>query len=156
SWPPRPSGGTTADQGVRPTLLRVFGVAVAGYALAAPWLPPSTLSAVRVNAQRIGGPYNIGFAQFAGLAAAILSLVAAAYALQRATLAVRFWTLSTLAFSGIALPALWFGKYLVPQPERYHLQMEMSIVGLGGVLLYELAKRGSWIRWGVYAGVSLL
>jgi hypothetical protein len=129
---------------------------LASYALAAPWIPPSTLAAVRINAQRIGGPYTIGLPQVAALLGGLALLAAAASLLRQHSLALRFWILASLVFGGITLSAMWFGFYVIPQPERYHLQMEMALLGLTGVALAWLAERGPVLRWAVYAVVAIL
>jgi len=136
--------------------LRVALIGIASYALAAPWLPPSTLAAVRANSQIVGGVYPFGWRQAAGLAAAATALWGTAFLLRRYSLAARFWTLAALAFSGITLSAFWFGVFLIPQPERYHLQMEMALAGLAGVCLGALVNRGRYFRCGVYLAVAVL
>jgi hypothetical protein len=114
------------------------------------------LATVRANAQIVGGPYPFGWPQAAELSAAALALTAAAYLLRNLTLAARFWTLASLAFCSIALPAFWFGKFLIPQPERYHLQMEMALCGLAGVALSAVLNRGRLFRWGIYSALAIL
>ena len=131
-------------------------IGTAAYALVAPWLPPSTLAAVRINAQRVGGPYTIGVGQVAALGVGVLVLAGVAWGLRGASLAVRFWTLTALAFSGISLSALWFGQYLVPQPERYHLQMEMALVGLAGLGIAALLRQSRFMRGVVCAAVAIV
>jgi hypothetical protein len=115
----------------------VGAVGAAGYALAAPWIPPSTLLAVRTNAQWVAGAYRMGWPQFGMLAASALALAGVAVWLRRRRLPpdLRFWILSSLALCGLVLPAFWFGTYAMPQPERYHPEMEMALAGLAAAVV---------------------
>jgi hypothetical protein len=127
------------------------------YALACPWLPPSTLLAVRTNAQWVGGVYSMGWRQAGWLVAGIAAILLAARLLMAAGAArdLRFWTLASLAFCWIALPAFWFHSYALPQPERYQLEMEMALCGLGATLASRRrASVAAMIALCVFAGIG--
>jgi len=114
--------------GPRP-LLSAMGIALLAYVLAGPWIPPTTLLAVRTNAQKIGGDYSLGPRHL--LYAAILAL--AVWALRRLLFRLpisaflRFSILFAFFTSAVTLAAQWFEIFLLPQPHRYHLEMEMAL-----------------------------
>lgn len=127
------------------TWRRAVALAVYAYLLASPWMPPSTLAAVRRNAQHVGGDYRMGWEQlvyWAVLLAALL-LLNAGLRRARASRVVRFSALFFLLMGGVTLAAEWFGAFLLPQPHRYHLEMEMGLALLAAAALRRLlcAKR---------------
>lgn len=124
-----------ACQGSIRDWLAVAATGVAAYALASPWIPPSTLLAVKTNAQWVGGSYPFGGRQVIFLLTGAAAIVLLSVLIRRFDLALRFWILSAAAFSGITLTAFWLHTAVMPQPERYHLQMEMALLGLIATLL---------------------
>jgi len=117
--------------GFRNTLsrgLRTAAMAGCAYAICMPWLPPSTIATVRANAPLVGG-------KFIWDAAHWLAFIALAEGLALATLAVRRWIAApslrfALLFLGgmaaIGLGSSWFHFSLVPQPERYNLEVDLA------------------------------
>lgn len=142
-----------------PRVVRTLAISavagILGYCLILPWFPPSTIRDIQRNAQFVGGNYQMGPRQ-AGLALLlILAVVLARWVLTklRVPLALRFGIYFLVLTGGITLPAEWFHIYVVPQPERYHLEMEAAIaivVAFGASLLLR-HKRGE-----VYVGVAVL
>ncbi len=128
---------------------------VLGYGLVMPWLPPSTIMAVQRNAQYTVGQYPLGRTQ----AIYGLLLLAAVFALRwlltraGASLSVRFSSYFLLVTAAIALPGDWFHVYLMPQPERYHLEMELAIVLL---LAFGLAPLFRGVQGKQRAGLLLM
>lgn len=110
------------------TLAYSAGIGLLAYGLAVPWIPPSTILAVQRNAQFTVGSYPMGVRQleYAGL------LLAAGVGLRsiliacRASLCIRFASYFFLVTAALALPSEWFHIYLMPQPERYQLEMELA------------------------------
>jgi hypothetical protein len=98
------------------------------YAIAMPWLSPSTIATIRANASLVGGKYEPGIRQ--GIYAMVLAagLLLLAWGMRRAKWPgqVRFGILFLSATAAIALPAYWFHFTLVPQPQRYHLEMDLA------------------------------
>ncbi|MCW5978279.1 MAG: hypothetical protein KIT09_09390 [Bryobacteraceae bacterium] len=109
-------------------------IGVIAYALASPWIPPSTIAAIRRNSQYTVGHYPLTAMHllYGALLAAALILLWRLLAKRRAAAFVQFALLFAVVMGSIALTAYWFGIYLVPQPERYHLEMDMGIT-LGAV-----------------------
>jgi hypothetical protein len=104
-----------------------------GYALAAPWLPPSTIRLVRQNAQMVGGDYQLtalGLTVFT-----VICLVAGlvTWRLRASHPATAFGAGFAILTGGITLIREWFGLVTFPQPERYHLAMEMGLAVLTGL-----------------------
>jgi len=136
------------------TWLRAAGVALLAYALASPWIPPSTLAAIRMNAQRVGGDYRLGMVQLGYWAVLVCVFLAAVITLRlaRASQLVRFAALFFLLMGGVTLLAEWFRLYLLPQPHRYHLEMEMALALLLAAVLRRLLKaRRRLASWGLAA-----
>ncbi len=128
-------------QASRGTWLRAAALAVYAYLLASPWIPPSTLTAVRRNAQRVGGDYRMGPEHLLYWALLLAALILLERLLRRVCTSrlVRFAALFLMLVGGVTLAAAWFGVFLLPQPQRYHLEMEMALApllaaALGGLL----------------------
>jgi hypothetical protein len=119
-----------------PDLKRAFlscaGLAAFAYALAARWIPPSTLAAIRTNAERVGGPYPIGVAQLSYAAVILVAILLMwLWFERRSTPAhLRFFSVFALLMSVVTLASAWWQIYIVPQPDRYHLEMEMALCPL--------------------------
>jgi hypothetical protein len=106
---------------------------VMAYALAAPWIPPSTLLAIRTNAQIIGGDFRFGPAN----AAALVAILAVAAVLTRVTRKpeLRFALAFAWLMCAITLGAERFGFSVLPQPQRYHVEMEFALALLAALLI---------------------
>jgi len=108
--------------------LRTAAMACCAYAISMPWLPLSTIATVRANAPLVGGKFIWDTAHW-------LAFIALAEGLALATLAVRRWIPAAslrfaLLFLGgmaaIGLGSSWFHFSLVPQPERYNLELDLA------------------------------
>jgi len=142
-------------------LLRAAGllalVGVVGYAIAAPWCPPSTIGVVLANAQHAGGAYGIGLHQLIWMLLLAAACLALRYLLRRwrASGLIRFSALLTL-ISGVVIVAASNGIYLLPQPHRFHLLFELAVTILAVFALWPALSRlpRPWIR--VAAAVACL
>lgn len=118
------------------------------YLLAGPWIPPTTLLAIRTNSQKIGGDFTMRPRHIFYAAAVAL----AAWALRRLLLRLpvspflRFALLFTFFTASITLAAEWRGVYLIPQPHRYHLEMEMALSLALAFGAAEVLSRGAVFR----------
>ena len=116
------------------------------FLLAVSWIPPSTIADVRRNSQIVGGPYPLEATNiWYGLLAAVV-LVGIDRLLVRfhAGTALRFGAYyAMLAGAPVAVREI-FGPAIVPQPERYHLEMEQGFCILlafaGAALVTRLPK----------------
>jgi hypothetical protein len=121
-------------------LATTIPVCVLAYGLIAPWIPPSTIRDIQQNAQFTVGRYPMGATQAIYGAALLLLLLGVRWLLVRfcASLLLRFGAYFFILTGGIALTAEWFHVYVMPQPDRYHLEMEFAaalILGLTGAAL---------------------
>jgi hypothetical protein len=116
--------------------LRAAALGLYAYALASPWIPPSTLATVFRNAQWVHGRYAMGAAQAFSWAVVLIALLIVHTLLRRAGASrlVHFASLFTLLAGTMTLAAHWAGWNLLPQPERYHLEMEAGLALLVGAL----------------------
>ncbi len=111
-----------------PAWLRTAALGIAAYALALPWMSPAVIAVIRANAPRVAHNFESDALQRIYLAAAAAAFLLLAWALARFQLApaTRFSLLISLLFGITALGRYWFHLSLVPQPERYHLEMDMA------------------------------
>ncbi len=134
------------------------GIGLIAYALASPWIPPSTILAVRNNAQHVVGSYPLGGKQaVAGLAAAG-GLAALWWWMRRrrAPPAVQFAALWSAALGVLVLPWFWFRFHLMPQPDRYHTELEMGLALLAGFGLAALPRRAIYLAAAALAAFSVV
>lgn len=111
-------------------IFKTLGLAVLAYALACPWIPPSTILDIRRNAQTVGGDYrHIYGALPIYITVGILGAAFLKFAMQRAKAspALQFSVLFALMISAIPLSVAWFNLPIVPQPERYQLEMDLAL-----------------------------
>ena len=113
----------------RTTWRNALGIALLAYLLAGPWIPPTTLLAVRTNAQRVGGDYSLGLRHLFYAALLALAVWVLLRLLRRLPVSpfLRFSLLFAFFTSAVTLSAHWFQIFLLPQPHRYHLAMEMTL-----------------------------
>jgi hypothetical protein len=123
------------------TWLYATGIGALAYALVSPWIPPGNLADIRRNAQHIGGVYRLGTEQLVYCVLLVAAMITVAWVLRRRSIApaLRFGLLFSLTIGAIPLFAEWTGRYMIPQPERYHLEMEMAFAlalafGIGALL----------------------
>jgi hypothetical protein len=123
------------------------------YLLAAPWVPPSTLRAIRTNAQWIGGDFRFGPANVAWLAGLIVGCFALDGLLRRARASglIRFSAAFLILMGGITLLGEWFGIAVLPQPHRYHIEMELAMCLLAGGVIAEMRPRAAHLATVVIA-----
>lgn len=116
---------------------------VFAYAIASPWIPPSTIFAIRRNERYMSGELSEGRWIYA--AAALVAAAALLWAFRRfrVPLVLRFSILFVLPMALITLASEWFGVHLMPQPHRYHLEMEMGLALVAAFAAGMLLERAS-------------
>ncbi len=150
---PRAAAGVPAPQVWAITI----GIGILAYLLALPWIPPSTIQTIQFNAQTIGADYT-------GVYKALpktLTIVGALL-LGLKLLLYRFdvsWSLQFFVFfsfftGGLTLAAEWAEISIVPQPHRYHLEMDLAF-SLAGVFALR-APLDRLPRWAKVALVCAL
>jgi hypothetical protein len=112
-----------------PTLLCTGALGVYAYAIDLPWLSPATIAVIRANAPRVANNFQSDWTQrkFAFAVAAAFLLGAWAMARCNVPRHTRFAWLASLVLASSALGRLWFNLSLLPQPDRYHLEMDMFL-----------------------------
>jgi len=120
-----------------PRLKRVVLIGVLAYALAMPWLPPTDIATVHRNSQLMGD-FPMGLFQDVYLALWMAAAFALGTVLRLRTHVsegMRFALVFLFLMAVPPLGAQWFHVYPVPQPERYHLEMEAGFAMVGGMVL---------------------
>lgn len=117
---------------LRAVILKCIGIAVLAYAFAARWIAPSTVAVIRTNEQRMDGPLRVtsSHLSYAFVLAAVLLLVCFWLEKRKVAAHLRFFLAFAFCIGAITFSAAWWQIVLMPQPERYHLEMEMALVPL--------------------------
>jgi hypothetical protein len=108
-------------------LLLTAGIGIWGWAIAAPFVSPSLMSAIReANAAQEGG-WNLG--SFTALAVTALGWALLwQYALRRLQdWRVQFFALFAWVTTSIPLVQLALNRHFLPQPNRYKFEMELAL-----------------------------
>lgn len=115
-------------------LVRTAAIGAYAYAIALPWVTPSTVATIRANAPLVGGKFTPNLLVEAAFAT---GFVAIAWALAHFEFAarVRFAVLFLYGMAFLALGAYWFHAILLPQPQRYHLEMDLAFWLAAALLL---------------------
>jgi hypothetical protein len=107
--------------------IRTACIGVFAYVIASPWLPPSTISTIQLNAQTVGGDFRDTSTRvlwFLPCVAIVLIL------LRRVSVFVKF----ALLMAVLTLLHYYFDFDIVPQAHRYHLEMDLGLI-FAGVLV---------------------
>jgi hypothetical protein len=99
--------------------VRAAGIGLFAYAIALPWIPPSTLNAIRLNAQTVGHYEHAYKALLWSLPVVALGL----YLLRNAPV----WVTFSVLMATPALLGYWFHIDVLPQPHRYHIEMDLGL-----------------------------
>jgi uncharacterized membrane protein YciS (DUF1049 family) len=135
-----------------------IAIGVTAYMIACPWLPPSNIITVRRNAPYVGGTYVPSMKVPLVFLVILLGMVGLLYLFRRFAVPpiLRFATLVTLILGTINSLAVQFGFALVPQPKRYHLELEFAIVILLGFLIAWIVQRAKANRFALVATLVVL
>jgi len=117
-------------------------VSLAAYFIAMPWAPPSTIHVTQLNAQTVGGDFrSLYHALPLWCAVAAVSLALLKLASRKLPAAFQFALFFTFLMALLTLSAAWFNTSILPQPDRYHLEMEMALAMLAALAGHEILKR---------------
>jgi len=135
-----------------PTLL---GIAAIACMLASPWIPPSLVRTVRESSanMEIVMPGSRKLLVLIPLAFAVAGFH---FAFERLHVNrwFRFFLYFTVITVMIAGGELWFGWRVIPLAQRFHLEMEMAVVG---AVSYAVLHSASWLpRWGRIVALCVL
>jgi hypothetical protein len=120
--------------------LRAAAIGGYAYAIALPWASPSTIATIRANAPLVGGRFTPDLRLEAGFALGFL-LLAGALAAPRLAARVRFGILFLYATAFLTLAGYWFHHSVLPQPERYHLEMDLAFWLAAALLMPRFSAR---------------
>ncbi len=103
-------------------------VAVAAYGLAMPFALPSTIAAAQFNSKTLGGDFRETYLTLPKwLLGVALLLGLVKLAVRKLGRDLQFAIFFTILIAAIVFPWAWFGISAVPQPVRYHLELEMAL-----------------------------
>jgi len=137
--------GLPAGRKTIPTLLCTGALGIYAYAIAVPWLSPATIAVIRANAPRVANNFQSDTTQRIFVAAVAAAFLLGAWAMQRWKVPrhTRFACLASLVLATSALGAMWFKLSLLPQPDRYHLEMDMFLWVAAVFAVWPLVERPS-------------
>jgi hypothetical protein len=108
-----------------------------------PLFPPSVLAAIRMNSPTVGGDFRYTFRSYIGLALLGAAFAALLLALRRFRCKpeIQFFAAFTLLTSGVVMLAHFAEIYLLPQPQRYHIAMDLGMCVLIVLAICEATRR---------------
>jgi len=107
-------------------------IGLAGWFLIIFWLTPTVLATVSRNARYIEGDYSRSYAVlplFFVVAITVCLLLRAGLRRAGADVALQFFAMWSVIVAGVVLGKFWLNLPVVPQPHRYHLEMDAAIAG---------------------------
>jgi hypothetical protein len=109
-------------------LFAVGAILVSAYLLTCRLLPPSLMRLIGTNSQLIGGDFRLTW-RTSVFAALFLLAIAALWVVTRRLPGqmLRFAILFSGCFGGITVLAFWKDLSFVPQPHRYHVELEFGL-----------------------------
>ena len=135
----------------RRDLLTMSSVAIAAYCLAMPWTAPSVIAATQFNSKTLGGDFRLTYLTLPKwLLAATAVLFLLKFAARKLTRELQFAIFFVFLIASIVFPFAWRGISAVPQPTRYHLELEMAIS-----LLIPIAAAGFLKSRPAIAGITI-
>ncbi len=131
----------TARRRTWKSLAAVCGIQLAAYLVMCRFLPPSLIRLLEANSQFVGGDFRFSARTFA-LAGCLLAILILLWALTRrlSNPLLQFAILFSVCFGGITFLGFQ-GINVVPQPIRYHLELEAGLCLLTVFLLEPLVRR---------------
>jgi hypothetical protein len=120
----------------------VAAIGVAAYGLAMPWLPPSTIAVTQYNARMVGGDFKAVY-QTLPLWITVMAggLALLKLATRRLSVGLQFAFFFAFPMTLLTLADAWFHVAIVPQPDRYHLEMEMALVMVAALAAHEVFNK---------------
>jgi hypothetical protein len=150
------------EEHTRPAFGQLVLIGLLGYAVAAPWTPPSDIAAVGRNARTgLSGTFPIGPAQYVYLAAWLGAAFALGLLLKKKTSVTEAGRFALIFLFLTAVPPLafeYFKIYPMPQPRRYFLEMDAAFAIAGGIALgsRRFGSKRMWSRALIGVGLACL
>lgn len=124
----------------------LLGVGIVAYLIACPWIPPSIVRAVLTNAQRSDNTM-LGRRQLLLLSLLVVGtvLLQVLFRHWKITSWIRFFLYFALIAGAVSVGREWFGWSLLPQPNRFQLELDMAVAAIaayGAALIWDRLPRG--------------
>ena len=106
------------------------GIGVAAYITVSPMLPPSLIRTIQFNAQTIGGDWSKAPGELARYGPfVLLALVLVWFVMGRLKVPayLQMLVLATAVFGFSSLSFEWFGIAVIPQPDRYLMELDLVL-----------------------------
>jgi hypothetical protein len=147
-----PAGSSTVR-----TLLCTGALGIYAYAIAVPWLSPATIAVIRANAPRVADNFQADWTQRTFAIAVAAAFLLAAWAMARWDVPryTRFAWLASLILASSTMGRLWFRLSLLPQPDRYALEMDMFLWVAVVFAVWPLVRRIPGSQWDRPPGLSI-
>jgi hypothetical protein len=117
-------------------------IAAAAYCLAMPWIPPSTIATIRANAEYMGADYSGAYRALPlWLTGALIVLGLLKAVVRRKPIAFQFAVFFAFLTAVPPLVDAWAGIPILPQPERYQVEMEMGVAVLAALTIHTMLSR---------------
>ena len=119
----------------------LLAIGTLAYCWISPLLPPSVIAAIRMNSPTVDGDYRFTVRSLAGIA-----ILAAGFALLWFTsrripsTVLRFSLIFAFLSTGVVLLGVFARVYVVPQPHRYQIAMDMALCLLAVFGVAELLR----------------
>ncbi len=122
-------------------------IGAAAYFLAMPWMPPSTIAVLQMNAKETGGDYSSAYRSAVLWGPTVLiALVAIKMSIRRRPRHLQFAVLFAFLMILVGFADEWWGLAIVPMAARYHLETEMALAILVAMVAHALLRnRPRWI-----------
>ena len=135
-----------------------LAIGAAAYCLAMPWIPPSTIAAIQFNAKSLGGDFSHVYRALPLWGAGIvLALGLIQRAIRRLGRHLQFAIFFAFMISFLTLMDAWWHISIVPQPIRYHLEMDMALsLVLAFIGQAVFARRPPWVKIAAIVVLGLL
>jgi hypothetical protein len=112
------------------------------YLIVSPFLPPSLLATIRSNQQRfVEDRWSLGSVAGLAIVAGGAALIVWLLGRRKAEPWVRFFAVFAFATSAIPLMDAWLNLHFLPQPNRYHFELEMGLALIAVPLVSRLGAR---------------
>jgi hypothetical protein len=123
-------------------LVPAGAILLSAYLLICRFLPPSLINLIRTNSQSVGGDYRFTLKAWS-LGVGFLLALALLWLVTRRLpgLMFRFAILFSACFVTIPVLAYWKHLSFLPQPQRYHLEMEVGICLLAAFVSDTILRR---------------
>jgi len=145
-----------------PAPLMVAAICALAYLWISPALPPSVIAAIRMNSPTVDGDYRFTARSLAGVAILAGGFAAAWWGTRKSMSPhMRFFLLFAWLMTGIVTLGVEAHVYVVPQPHRYQIAMDMSLCLLAAFGGAAAVRRLGWQakapapRWAAMLALAL-